>query len=196
MFPLERLDRGRAVGQRRVDVARRRAVGLAERRLDIVGVRRLGEIVGRAELDRLDRGRDAGIARQHDDPRRRVMRVDRLDARQPRGRAELEIDHREIGGALGKRARHGSLIGSDLDLISAALERAAQRAGERAIVLDDQQMLLAHTPSHSSAESGKVNVTTAPPLGRLRASTDPPSLRIALTTRNSPSPLPSRSRVE
>ncbi len=42
---------------------------------DVVGVRRLRQIVGGAELDRLDRGGDAGEAGQHDDPHRRVVRV-------------------------------------------------------------------------------------------------------------------------
>src|SRR3546814_17817153 len=66
------------------------ALTLVKRVLDIVGVRRLDQIMRGAELDRLDRGGDARIAGQHDDPHRRRMRVQPLDARQPRARAELQ----------------------------------------------------------------------------------------------------------
>src|SRR3546814_17555631 len=58
------------------------ALTLVKRVLDIVGVRRLDQIMRGAELDRLDRGGDARIAGQHDDPHRRRMRVQPLDARQ------------------------------------------------------------------------------------------------------------------
>src|SRR3546814_12343966 len=51
MLPFDGLDRGRPRVERGVDIA----FGALERRLAIVGVRRLGEIIGSAQLDRLDR---------------------------------------------------------------------------------------------------------------------------------------------
>src|ERR1700758_3731829 len=42
---------------------------LVESRLDVIGVRRLGEIMAGAELDRLNSRADTGITRQHNDQR-------------------------------------------------------------------------------------------------------------------------------
>ena len=60
--------------------------------LYVVGIRRFGEIVRRAELDRLDRGGDAREAGEHDDPHRRVRRAQRLHAGEAGRVAELEVD--------------------------------------------------------------------------------------------------------
>src|SRR5690606_733745 len=57
-LPLERLDRGGSTGERDFGVAG----GLAEGFLDVVGVRRFGQIVTGAELDGLHRGGNAGKA--------------------------------------------------------------------------------------------------------------------------------------
>src|SRR3546814_13383052 len=54
-FPFERLDRGGPRDERRAGIA----LTLVKRVLDIVGVRRLDQIMRGAELDRLDRGGDA-----------------------------------------------------------------------------------------------------------------------------------------
>src|SRR3546814_8505823 len=61
-FPFERLDRGGPRDERRAGIA----LTLVKRVLDIVGVRRLDQLMRGAELDRLDRGGDARkIGRAH-----------------------------------------------------------------------------------------------------------------------------------
>jgi hypothetical protein len=66
-------------------------VGAAERGLDVVGVRGLGQVVAGAELDRLDGGGDAGIAGQHHDHHLRVVLVQQLHAGQARGAAVASL---------------------------------------------------------------------------------------------------------
>lgn len=98
IFPFQRLDQLAAV-QRHGGIA----LALAERLLDIVGVGRLGEIVRRAQLDRLDGGGDAGEAGQHDDAGFGVEAVHRLHAAEAGGRAQLQVDHGIIVTALGQQ---------------------------------------------------------------------------------------------
>src|SRR5690606_29837915 len=90
VLPLQGLDRGLPPGQFDLGIA----AFAVEGRLDVVGVGRLGQVVVRAELDRLDRGGDAGVAGEHHDQHVRIVCVQRLDAGQPRTAAgQLEIDH-------------------------------------------------------------------------------------------------------
>ena len=137
-LPFQRLDRRLALPQRRLRIARR----LAERRLDIIRVRRLGQIMAGAQLDRLHRGGNAGEAGQHHDQHGRVMRVQRLHARQARPGGEFQIDH----GVMRRPGfqQRGDVLqpASQQHLIAPALERPAQGRRETGIVLDQQQQTL------------------------------------------------------
>jgi len=95
-LPFERLDRGRPHVERDLGVA----FGLVEGGFDVVGIGGFCEIVAGAELDGLDGGRNAGKACQHDDQHLLVVGMQQLDTGQPRGAAELEVDHGKAEGSL------------------------------------------------------------------------------------------------
>ena len=60
-LPLQRFDRRRALGQADLSIAFR----TPKRSFDIVCVGRLSQVVTSTQLDRLDRGSDAGVSRQY-----------------------------------------------------------------------------------------------------------------------------------
>src|SRR3546814_2613930 len=87
------------------------------------------------------------------------MRVQPLDARQPRARAELQIDH-SIARRLTREDRfHRGRVGGVIDAVAAPLERARQRAREIHIVLDDQQM--ARSEEHTSELQSLMRISYA-----------------------------------
>src|SRR5690606_4576106 len=121
--------------------------------------------------------------------------LQRVHAGQARGAGgQLEVDHGVGGCEAGQRLVHGVEAGGMAHGVAAALERSAEGARERGIVLDDQQLAVVacHSSSCSSdsAGSGRVTVTTAPPPGSLYAVMVPPSVRATFRARNSPSPRP------
>ncbi len=87
------------------------AGGLAEGRLDVVGVGWLGEIMAGAELDRLHRGGDAGEAGQHDDQHGGIVRVQGLHAGEAGSAGELQVDDGVAGRALRSSACSASSVG-------------------------------------------------------------------------------------
>ena len=192
-LPLYRLDRGRPSADRHFCITDARA----ERALDIISIRRLGEIRGGAELDRFNGGRDAGIPGQNDDDERRIVRVQRLDARQARRLRKLEVDH-----CIGRRACRQQRIdfggpGRDHHLVVAALKRALEGAGRtpRRPRRSAARACQASALPRLIAASGNRRVTCAPmpspAPAPFRATSVPPSLRATLPTRNRPRPRPS-----
>ena len=150
-----------------------------------------------AELDRLDRGGDAGEAGQHDDQhlRDRARAASRTQAR-PERAAELQVDHR-----VARRVRPAAAFATssrsrrEQHLVAAPLERALQRARESrrrprrsaASVRSVRHRVVLRSRASRAAASGARRRRLP---ARLRAVTLPPSLRATLTTRNRPRPPP------
>jgi hypothetical protein len=117
-LPFQRLDRGRPHIERDFGVA----FGPVEGGLDVVGVRRLCQIVASAQLDGLDGGRDAGEARQHHDQHLLIVGMQQLDTGKARGAAELEVDDGVAEGSLLQNLPDVLDRGGEHDLVAAALE--------------------------------------------------------------------------
>ena len=206
-FPFQGFDRGGAAFHRHLGAA----VGPFEGGFDVVGVGGFGQVMAGAQLDRFHRRGDAGVAGEHHDQRVRVVLMEGLYAGEPGGVAlEFQVHHRVAGPVVGEGFGEPLHAFHAAHLVAAPLERAAQGARQRGVVLDDQQPPGAvrhlgfgvHQGSPCCASSsineskGSDRVTSAPPWGRLRASSPPPRVRATLTTRNRPRPLPARPLVE
>src|SRR6185312_905712 len=144
-LPFERLERGRPIRDRGAYISLRAIEGC----LDIVGVGRLDEIVRGTELDRLHRGGDARVPGEHNDEGRRSVLVKGLHAHQPRGRAELEVDHGIAWSLARKQARKPIEIMDLRNPVAAPFERTLQGGGELGVVLDDDEegLLIRHLGS-------------------------------------------------
>jgi len=96
-LPFQRLDRGGAFGQ----FDGHFAFCPSERGFDVVGVRRLGQIVAGTQFDGFDGSGNAGKTRQHDDQHERIVRVQGLHASQAGRLAfEFQIDHGVSGSGV------------------------------------------------------------------------------------------------
>src|SRR6266542_805169 len=110
-----------------------------ERRDYLVHARRLRHIVGRAELDGLDRGSDAGIGGQDYNSRPWVEREKLRNKLQPRIIGQIESDHgmlRRI--VIDETYRLLSGVG-ELNVKPARGERLRQVFAQRDVVVDEQQ---------------------------------------------------------
>src|SRR5690606_19042465 len=105
-----------------------------ERRQDVVGISRLVQVIGGAEPDGLDRGRDAPVSRENDDLDAVVERSERTYQLEAGPVRHPQIDARtsrpEAGGDLlrvGEPTR-------GLDLVAAVAERAREAVAQHAVV--------------------------------------------------------------
>jgi hypothetical protein len=110
-----------------------------QRRIDLVGVGRLGEVVDRAELHRSHGGRDVAVTGEDDDLGVLALLAQRLDDVEAMTVFEPEIDDRES-----RRARFdeafalGHRLGGS-DGKATGLHRPRQPLQEGAVVIDDQE---------------------------------------------------------
>jgi hypothetical protein len=105
----------------------------------VVGVHRLGEIIGGAELDRVHCGRDVAVAGEHDAARLRPPALEGGDHVDPIAVAEPHVDHRKCRRCaldLAQAVRH-RFRGRNVK--AAAFQRLGEPLEEGAVILDDQQ---------------------------------------------------------
>ena len=126
-----------------------RGVAAAAHRLhDLIGVDRLGEIVPRAALDRLDRGRDRRVAGQEQDAQLRIELQQLRDQRKAVVLAELQIEHDVSGRCCARsRQRVGAIAGRS-DIETARTERAREHAHEDFVVVDQEDALCNFALTH------------------------------------------------
>jgi hypothetical protein len=136
MLPFEPIDGERPDRHRDVDIC----VAPLERRYDLICRRGLGEIVGRAELYRLDRRGDAAVTRQHDDIRVLVDILQPLQELQPGHIGQPQVDHRIFRRALDRHTHCIRAVVRADDVESTCLERARKHLTERRVVFREQQI--------------------------------------------------------
>ena len=100
---------------------------------------RLGEIVRRAHLDRLDRRRDARVPGQYDDADVGIEVLQLLHEREARRPRHAQVDHGESRSMLLRAPQSLRHVVGNRDREAAALHRSRQHPTERHVVVDDEQ---------------------------------------------------------
>ena len=113
-----------------------------QRRDDVVGVDRLGQVVDRAELHRVHRGGDVAVAGEDDAARVRAPALERGYHVEPVAVAEPHVDDGESGRRfLDLQQAVGDRFGGR-DGKAALFERLGEPLQERMVVFDDQQAIV------------------------------------------------------
>ncbi len=138
VFPLQAADRGHSVGHFHFAIVGRAVVFLAEGAQDHRHRGRLRQVVVGAELDRLHRGGDAGVAGHQQDAHVRAQRAQRLDQGEAGIAAQLQVDQRERRRMLaGQRQCTGGIL-RGLRFKPLAGQAALQGAQVQFVVVDQQ----------------------------------------------------------
>ncbi len=110
-------------------------------------VERLAQIVGGAELDRLDRGLDRRVAGHQD---RLAARIDVADGAQHVEAADVrhpQIDHDQIGAPRLQQRDGVAAVGAGVSVVAGAPREAAHHLQDPLLVVDDHQQRL--QPAHA-----------------------------------------------
>ena len=203
----EPLDR-RALAEDAERIRGRARFGEAQRR-DLCGLRQdveealridgLLDEVERPALERLHRGRDRALARNHDDARLRRLLADHRQRLEPAHARHVDVEQDGVEAPLLHRFERSHAVGRYGHAVPFVLQHAAQRSADLRIVVDHQDLqrgvglhATPFSPEAGGSHRGTRKRATAPPPSRSSSVTAPRCWIATSRTSESPRPLPRR----
>jgi hypothetical protein len=169
---------------------------MAEGPQQVYDVDRLGQVLHGAQLDRIDRRGDAGVAGEDHDATGGIDFEQRGISVSPEAPSRFRSSTTQSGGLPRPcRARSGTLFAAS-DRIAAALQGPHQRRAERVVVLDDQHALVHGIPRCSvfmfrpRSAIGSSMLARPPPPADCPARCARPALSTAENASSKPMPAP------
>ena len=109
---------------------------------DLVRRERLGDVVVRAPLDRVDRGLDAALSGDHDDLDARPLTADAVEELEPAHPREGEVGEHQVGLLLLELRDRVDGVVDGKHAVALGAQRVAQRLAHGGVVIDDEDSRL------------------------------------------------------